>query len=102
MMVVLMIMMIVHDFAKVEQKPVQQDFIWTKYPNKKGARGYPTPPITHNVSHPSSRDINQHYFPPRSVSFSTSLFTERMSKQVAVQNTGLVMQWCPFQLPSLF
>jgi plastocyanin len=33
---------------------------------------------------------------------SMSLFTLRISRAVAVQNTGLVMQWWPFQLPSLF
>jgi hypothetical protein len=31
-------------------------------------------------------------FPPILTNSSTSLFTERISKQVAVQNTGLVMQ----------
>jgi hypothetical protein len=30
---------------------------------------------------------------PKSMSFSTSLLTERIKTQVAVQNTGLVMQW---------
>ena len=31
-----------------------------------------------------------------------SLLTLRINNDVAVQNTGLVMQWCPFQLPSWF
>ena len=31
-----------------------------------------------------------------------SLFTLRINREVAVQKTGLVMQWWPFQLPLLF
>ncbi len=37
---------------------------------------------------------------PWATSCSISLFTLRINSEVAVQNTGLVMQWWPFQLPS--
>ena len=39
---------------------------------------------------------------PCATNCSMSLFTLRISSDVAVQNTGLVMQWCPLQLPSSF
>lgn len=51
---------------------------------------------------PNSREVTYYFSFPNSTNLSTSLFTDKIRTQVAVQNTGLVMQWCPLQLPSSF
>src|SRR5258706_9328200 len=50
----------------------------------------------------ASEKYSSYFSLPNSTNLSRSLSTDRISKQVAVQNTGLVIQWWPLQLPSSF